>query len=252
VWVASGDYKVAADRTCAAFEPVRCDTFITESTFGLPIYRWRRQSEIMADINRWWAANAADGRTSVLYCYSLGKAQRILSGVDPSIGPIVCHGAILALNRVYQDAGVALPAVHSADEALAPADRARALVLAPPACAGSAWVRRFADRSDAFASGWMQVRGTRRRRGVDRGFVLSDHADWPGLQWAIRQTGASRVLVTHGQVAPMVRWLREQGLQAEPLATRFGEEGEDGEDGTDSATDGATISAPAQDPAAGV
>lgn len=225
VWVVSGDYKVEPDPTCTAFEPVRCDTFITESTFGLPVYRWRPQRAIMAEIDGWWSANAGNGRASVLYCYSLGKAQRLLKGVDSSIGPVVCHSAMLPLNRAYAQSGIALPAV--ADEALLEAAaRARALVLAPPASAGSAWLRRFPDPSDAFASGWMQVRGARRRRGVDRGFVLSDHADWPGLQQAIAASGAPRVLVTHGQVAPMVRWLREQGLQADALQTRFGEEEE--------------------------
>ena len=237
VWVVSGDYKTEPDPTCEAFEPVRCDTFITESTFGLPVYRWRGQREILSAIDRWWAGNAADGRASVLYCYSLGKAQRILAGVDASIGPIVCHGAILPLNRVYEQAGVVLPGVQTADDLGDAADRSRALVLAPPSSAGSGWLRRFPEPSDAFASGWMQVRGARRRRGVDRGFVLSDHADWPGLQWAIAQTRAQRVLVTHGQVEPMVRWLREQGLQADPLATRFGEGADEDEAGAPGATD---------------
>ena len=246
VWVVSGDYKTEPDPTCEAFEPVRCDTFITESTFGLPVYRWRGQREILSAIDRWWAGNAADGRASVLYCYSLGKAQRILAGVDASIGPIVCHGAILPLNRVYEQAGVVLPGVHSADDLGDATDRSRALVLAPPSSAGSGWLRRFPEPSDAFASGWMQVRGARRRRGVDRGFVLSDHADWPGLQWAIAQTQAQRVLVTHGQVEPMVRWLRERGLQADPLATRFGE-GTDEDDAGAAGASGAADAAGAAD-----
>jgi putative mRNA 3-end processing factor len=231
VWVVSGDYKVEPDPTCTAFEPVRCDTFVTESTFGLPVYRWQPQREIMAAIDRWWSANAADGRASILYCYSLGKAQRILNGVDASIGPIVCHSAILPLNRVYQQAGVRLPAVLGIEAGADPAVASRALVLAPPASAGSPGLRRFTDPSDAFASGWMQLRGARRRRAVDRGFVLSDHADWPGLQQAIEASGAARVLVTHGQVAPLVRWLGEQGRDAAALQTRFGEGGDDAEGG---------------------
>jgi putative mRNA 3-end processing factor len=223
VWVASGDYKVEADRTCAPFEPLACDTFITESTFGLPIYRWRPQSEIFGDIDDWWRRNAANGRASVLFCYALGKAQRILAGVDAEIGPIICHGAVESLNRVYREAGVSLPQTHSVT-AGAKADVQRALVLAPPSAANSPWMKRFGDYSDGFASGWMQLRGARRRRAVDRGFVLSDHADWPGLMDAIAATEARRVIVTHGQTHAMVRWLRQQGLDAGAFQTAYGAE----------------------------
>ncbi len=253
VWVASGDYKVAPDATCAPFEPVRCDVFITESTFGLPIYRWRSDAEIFADINSWWAANVALGRASVLMCYSFGKAQRILSGVDPSIAPIVVHGAVQTLNHAYRNAGVALPETLMADEVVDKADFKRALVLCPPSAAGvrragppqastappggseahevasvgaysSPWAKRFGDFSDAFASGWMQLRGARRRGGYDRGFVLSDHADWPGLMGAIAATGAQRVIVTHGSVPVLVRYLSGLGLQAEAFHTEYGDD----------------------------
>jgi putative mRNA 3-end processing factor len=224
VWVVSGDYRVEPDPTCSAFEPVRCDTFITESTFGLPVYRWQPQRVLMAEISRWWADNAAAGRTSVLYGYSLGKAQRILAGVDAAIGPIVCHAAVEALNRAYREAGVSLPPTRLVSEVTDRAAFSRALVIAPPSAGSPGWLRRFADPVDAFASGWMALRGARRRRGVDRGFVLSDHADWPGLQQAIAATGAQRVIVTHGQVPVMVRWLAEQGLQAEAFQTEFGAE----------------------------
>lgn len=229
VWVASGDYKLEADGTCAPFEPVRCDVFITESTFGMPIYRWQPQAEIFDGINRWWRANAAQGRASVLFCYAFGKAQRILHGIDAGIGPIVCHGAVEPLNRLYREAGVTLPDTLSVAESEAHGKRGKqayagALVLAPPSAAGSPWMRRFGDYSDAFASGWMRLRGTRRRRGVDRGFVLSDHADWPALLQAIAATGAERVIVTHGQVATLVRWLRQDGLDAGAFDTEYGEE----------------------------
>ena len=117
-----------------------------------------------------------------------------------------------------------MPATQLASEVKDKAMLSRALVVAPPAVAGSAWLKRFGDASDAFASGWMQLRGARRRQGVDRGFVLSDHADWPGLQRAIAATGASRVIVTHGYEAVMVRWLAEQGLQAGSFATEYGDE----------------------------
>ena len=230
VWVASGDYFVSGaqvddaenNRTCAPFEPVRCDCFITESTFGLPIYRWAPQREVFGAIDDWWRANAAQGRASVLLGYSFGKAQRILAGVDASIGPILVHGAVEPLNEAYRAAGVALPATQLATAVSDKAVLQRALVVAPPSVLGSAWMKRFGECADAFASGWMQLRGARRRQGVDRGFVLSDHADWPGLQRAIAATGASRVVVTHGYEAVMVRWLAEQGLEAGAFRTEYG------------------------------
>jgi putative mRNA 3-end processing factor len=225
VWVASGDYKTEADGTCAPFEPVPCHTFITESTFGLPIYRWPTQAQLFAEIDAWWRKNAEEGRASVLFCYAFGKAQRILHGVDARIGPIVVHGAVEPLNAVYRAAGVALPqTLRVTDPGVDAKLLQRALVLAPPSAQSSPWMRRFGNYSDAFASGWMQLRGTRRRRGVDRGFVMSDHADWPGLQQAIAGTGAERVMVTHGSVAVMVRWLGENGLEAQGFKTEYGDE----------------------------
>jgi len=232
VWVASGDYYLAGaiddprehNPTCTPFEPVRCHCFITESTFGLPIYRWQPQRDVFAAIDAWWRRNAEAGRASLLMGYSFGKAQRILAGVDASIGAIVVHGAVEPLNRAYRAAGVALPQTLRVTEVADKAVLRTALVVAPPSVQSSPWVRRFGDPSDAFASGWMQLRGARRRRGVDRGFVLSDHADWPGLQRAIAATGAERVIVTHGYEAVMVRWLEQQGLQAGSFATEYGQD----------------------------
>jgi putative mRNA 3-end processing factor len=226
VWVVSGDYKLGPDPTCAPFEPVRCDVFITESTFGLPVYRWAPPAEVAGAIDAWWRANAEAGRASVLFCYAFGKAQRIAASVDASIGPIVVHGAVEPLNAAYRASGVALPPMQRVSEVEDKSVYRRALVLAPPSAAGSPWMRRFGDYADAFASGWMALRGARRRRALDRGFVLSDHADWPGLQQAIAATGASRLIVTHGYVPVMVRWLREQGLQAEAFETEYGDEQE--------------------------
>jgi putative mRNA 3-end processing factor len=246
VWVASGDYKIEPDATCAGFEPVRCNTFITESTFGLPIYRWIPQQEIYDDINAWWSRNAAEGRTSVLFCYSFGKAQRALSGLDPSIGPIVCHGAAQTLNRVYRESGVALPPTVMVSD-ISKADLKRAIVIAPPSAAGSPWMKRFGDYSDAFASGWMLLRGARRRRGVDRGFVLSDHADWPGLMQAIAATGAERVIVTHGSIPTMVRWLLQTGLQAGAFETEYGDDEAQADAGDAAAADSAAAAPEAAD-----
>ncbi len=244
VWVVSGDYKVqGTDPTCAPFEPVACDCFVTESTFGLPIYRWRPDAEVFDEIDRWWRGNAEQGRPSLLMGYSFGKAQRMLAGVDASIGPIVVHGAVQVLNAAYRAAGVALPATRLVTEVADKAALKRALVVAPPSVAGSLWTRRFPDHSDAFASGWMQMRGTRRRRGVDRGFVLSDHADWPGLHQAIGATRAARVIVTHGYEAVMVRWLAEQGLEAGSFRTEYGDDRLDDDAGeADDAGDAAVAS----------
>lgn len=230
VWVASGDYKVAPDRTCAPFEPVRCNVFITESTFGLPIYRWLPDEQIFAGIDAWWLGNAQAGRASVLMCYSFGKAQRILSGVSAGIGPIVVHGAVEPLNAAYRAAGVDLPPTLLATDVQDKSDFKRALVLCPPSAAAGPWIRRFGEFSDAFASGWMQLRGARRRGGYDRGFVLSDHADWPGLMGAIAATGAERVIVTHGSIPVMVRHLAEQGLLAGAFETEYGDDRIDGEE----------------------
>jgi putative mRNA 3-end processing factor len=235
VWVVSGDYFVTGERhdprevnaTCTPFEPVRCHCFVTESTFGLPVYRWQAQAGVFAAIDAWWRGNAQAGEASILYGYALGKAQRILRGVDPSIGPIVVHGAVATLNRAYGAAGIALPVARTVHEIDSAAQLRGCLVVAPPSAQRSPWLRRFGAMSDGFASGWMQIRGTRRRRAVDRGFVLSDHADWPGLTRAIRETGASRVIVTHGYEAVMVRWLGEQGLEASAFATEFGDRDDD-------------------------
>jgi len=240
VWVASGDYFLSGttaaaedNPTCDAFEPVRCDCFVTESTFGLPVYRWRPQREVVAEINAWWSANAEAGRASLLMGYSFGKAQRLLAGLDERIGPIVVHSAVEPLNRAYRAEGVRLPATRLISEVADKASLSRAIAIAPPSVQGSSWARALnvagVEASDAFASGWMQLRGARRRRGVDRGFVMSDHADWPGLQRAIAATGAERVIVTHGYEAVMVRWLQQQGLQAGSFKTEFGDESEAGE-----------------------
>jgi putative mRNA 3-end processing factor len=229
-WVASGDYKLESDGVSPAFEPLRCHVFITESTFGLPIYRWRPQAEIFAAIDAWRRENIAAGRASILFAYALGKAQRVLAHVDSSLGPIVCHGAIEAINALYRAAGIVLPPTRLATDlrtAIRGEDKrdfARALVLAPPSAAASPWLKRFGDYSDALASGWMQVRGNRRRRGLDRGFALSDHADWPGLIGAIEATGAERILVTHGSTEALTRYLREKGLDARALKTAYGDD----------------------------
>lgn len=231
VWVVSGDYKLAPDPTCAPFEPVPCDVFVTESTFGLPIYRWPEPESIAAEIGDWWHANQAEGRTSVLLAYSLGKAQRLAAMVDPAIGPIYAHGAVTRLVRAYRDSGVRLPPIDDVPPRARRVGGGRGLVIAPPSAVAGGWLRSFGETSVAQASGWMTVRGVRRRRGFERGFVLSDHADFPALVAAVEASAARRVLVTHGQSDAFARFLRERGLDAAVLATRFSGERPDGDGG---------------------
>lgn len=221
IWVVSGDYKTTPDGLSEPFEPVRAHAFVTECTFGLPVFTWRPQPEVMSDVNAWWRANAAEGRASVLGAYALGKAQRLLANVDTSIGPILTHGAVEAVNAVLRAQGIALPPTTRVTPDLDARAHPGALVLALPSALGSPWMRRFGPASTAFASGWMALRGIRRRRAADRGFVLSDHADWPGLNTAIRESGAETILVTHGYTAVFRRWLADQGYDARIVETEF-------------------------------
>ena len=226
VWVVSGDYKTDPDSTCTPFELVTCNTFVTESTFGLPIYRWTNEREVFDDIRSWWAANRDADRASVLFAYALGKAQRLLAGLaDAGVGPIYTHGAVERLNRDYRAAGIRLADTQYATELPRGHRFSGSLIIAPPSASGSMWLRRFGEVSTGFASGWMRLRGARRRRTVDRGFVLSDHVDWPSLLATVEATGAQRVWVTHGTREPLVRWLSERGIDARAMASRW--EGEE-------------------------
>ncbi|HQU67877.1 MAG TPA: ligase-associated DNA damage response exonuclease [Albidovulum sp.] len=222
VWVVSGDYKTEPDGLSEPFEPVHCHTFISECTFGLPVFRWAPQAEVMADINHWWRANRDEGRVSVIGAYALGKAQRILAHLDPAIGPILTHGAVENVNAALRASGLALPPTMLVMPATTAASAKGAIILAPPSALGSPWARRFGPSAEAFASGWMRLRGVRRRRGLGKGFILSDHADWGGLNAAIAATGAERVFVTHGYTQPFRRWLAEQGYDAGIVETGFG------------------------------
>lgn len=225
VWVVTGDYKTAPDASCEAFEPVRCDTLITESTFGLPVYHWPEPAQVFRQINQWWRDNQAAGRTSVLFAYALGKAQRVLCGLDASIGPIGVHGAVEKLNPHYRAAGRPLPETIPANAETKSILQGRGLVVAPGSAQNTPWIRRFAPYSLGFASGWMAVRGNRRRKALDRGFILSDHVDWSGILETIEASGASRVGVTHGYAQPLIRWLREErGIEAYEVATRYADD----------------------------
>ncbi|MGF1515427.1 MAG: ligase-associated DNA damage response exonuclease [Elainellaceae cyanobacterium] len=226
VWVISGDYKRDADPTCTLFEPVVCDTFITEATFGLPIYRWQSGAATAQQIHDWW--QAAPERPSLLFCYSFGKAQRVLAELTQlTRRPIYVHGAIAVLNEIYRQQGIDLGETVPTTEVPKTHSYQGDLILAPPSGHRSSWMKRFKQPQTAFASGWMAVRGARRRRGYERGFVLSDHADWPGLVQTVKETQAEKIYVTHGQSDTLARYLREAlGLDAEPLETLFEGEGD--------------------------
>jgi len=221
VWVLSGDYKLTSDPTCEPFEPLRCNVFVTEATFGLPIYRWPPPEQVFGEINNWWRRNRERGKASVIFAYPLGKAQRILDGIDSSIGPIFTHGSVERITDAYREAGIKLPKTIYAGSVENKKEFQGALIIGTPSSQGSTWLRRFGTASTAFASGWMMVRGARRQRAVDRGFVLSDHADWPELQTAVRSTEAETVYVTHSFAPEVSRWLVENGINAKPVKTQF-------------------------------
>ena len=222
VWVVSGDYKRDADPSCDPFEPVPCDVLITEATFGLPTYRWQTGAEVAEEIRAWWQGDRQ--RPSLLFCYAFGKAQRLMAelnaiGVDDEV---LLHGAVETVTRHYRAAAVPMTPSRPVSDLPRSDTLAGRLVLAPPSAHRSSWMRRFRSPQTGFASGWMAVRGARRRRGYERGFVLSDHADWPGLIQTVRQSGARKVYVTHGQSDVLARYLREvEGIEAEPLETLF-------------------------------
>lgn len=227
VWVVSGDYKRDPDPTCAPFEPVPCDVFITEATFALPVYRWPAPEVVAQEIYDWWQACKAAGECAMLCAYSLGKAQRVLAELTRFTSETAyLHGAVVPLVKVYRDAGVAMLPTEPVNNQVKFFDWKGRLVVAPPGAAGTPWIKRFRPVSTGFCSGWMRVRGSRRRQAWDRGFVLSDHADWDGLLRSIEQSGARRVLATHGNTDALIEVLRANGIDASALRTEY--EGEQG------------------------
>ena len=228
VWVASGDYKRQTDGISGGFEPVRCNTFITECTFGLPIYRWKEPAEVFAEINAWWRGNASQGICSIISAYSLGKAQRVLNGIDTTIGPVLVHGAVANMNTVLEESGLQLPPWELVDKDT-PKERFRqALVITPGSAIGTPWTNKMRPYSSAMASGWMQLRGRRRRGNMEKGFVLSDHADWDGLLLTVKETGAERIIATHGYTDLFSQYLRSVGYDAHVEQTEFtGDSGEE-------------------------
>lgn len=214
VWVYTGDYKLEDDGFAEAFETVKCNTFITESTFGLPIYQWKPQNLVFDEINQWWASNASKGICSIILAYSLGKAQRIIKNVDHSIGNIYTQAAITSMNNVLRDAGCNLPPTIAFMEGAKNSDLNKSLLLVPAASSQQTWLKEAFPYSIAQASGWVGLRGSRLGNKFQTGFTLSDHADWPSLNTAVKNTGASKIIVTHGYERHYSRWLREQGYDA--------------------------------------
>lgn len=221
VWVFTGDFKTENDGIAAPFELVKCNTFITECTFGLPAFKWTPQAEVFTDINNWWSTNKAENKTSIIFGYSLGKAQRILKHLDTDIGQIYTHGAIenmtaiLRENYDFHDT-IRITRDTTKKELLGN------IVIAPPSAQGGTWIRKMVPYVTASASGWMTFRGARRRRAIDRGFVLSDHADWDGLLHTVKETGAEKVIATHGYTEIFSRYLREEmGLDARTEKTQY-------------------------------
>ena len=226
VWVVSGDYKTEYDGVCTPFEPVNCHHFISECTFGMPIYKWKPQSEIFADVNSWWRQNISQNLATVIVGYSLGKAQRILQNLDLSIGNVYTHGVIENTNEALRRNGIVLQPTHRITQESVKEEVRKGIIIAPPSSVGTPWMRKFGPYSFGYCSGWMALRGAKRRRAADRGFVMSDHADWTGLISAIDATRCESVYLTHGSTATFSRYLRDIGFDAHEVHTLYGGEEE--------------------------
>lgn len=223
VIVFSGDYKVQNDGISTPFELVKCNEFITESTFGLPIYNWLEPQEYREQMKSWVERNREDGKTSVFIGYSLGKAQRIMKSVE-DCGKIFVHSSIAKLNEAMESLGIQLPEYELVDFYENAKKTQGEIVVVPPALLDSNVIKKIPNRATAICSGWMQVRGSRRWRSADAGFAISDHADWNGLLETVKATEAEKVWVTHGQTEVFSRYLSEIGINAEPVKTIFGDE----------------------------
>ena len=220
-WVVSGDYKVVDDGLSTPFKPIKCHSFISECTFGLPAFNWSPQEIVFKEINSWWHQCISDDLTPILAAYGLGKAQRLIAGLDTNIGPILTHGAIEKTNQIMRDQKIAIPETFLVTSKLDLANFKNAIVLAPPSALSTSWVKKFGKISTGYASGWIAIRGIKRRRAADKGFVISDHADWNGLNLAIKETEAEKIFVTHGYTDSFSKWLQFKGLNASVVKTEF-------------------------------
>lgn len=227
VWVVSGDYKTDDDGISTPFEPVKCHHFISECTFGMPVYSWKPQAEIFTDVNNWWRSNVENGVATVIVGYSLGKAQRILQNLNLDIGKVYTHGVIENTNEALRRNGVILNPTERITSESSKEEVRKGIIIAPPSSVGTPWMRKFGPYSFGYCSGWMAIRGAKRRRAADRGFIMSDHADWNGLVSAIDATGCECVYLTHGYTASFTRYLNEIGFNAREVHTLYGGEEED-------------------------
>ncbi|MEB2776092.1 ligase-associated DNA damage response exonuclease [Algoriphagus sp. D3-2-R+10] len=226
VWVFTGDYKTENDGVCTPYESIKCNTMITECTFGLPAFKWKTQASVFEEINSWWQSNKSEGKTSVLFGYTLGKAQRILKHLDSSIGEIFTHGAVENMTEVLRPQ-LEMPKTTLITKDTTAKEIRGNMVVAPPSAHGSPWMRKFVPFETGTCSGWMAFRGARSRRATDKGFVLSDHCDWQGLLHSIKASEASRVICTHGYTDIFSRYLREIGYDASIENTDYEGEKED-------------------------
>lgn len=228
VSVISGDYKVQDDGLSTPFELVKCNEFVTESTFGLPIYNWLEIEDLNKKLQNWVLRNKENGKTSVFIGYSLGKAQRIMKAVE-GLGKIYVHYSIGKLNKAFESVGITLPEYEIADFKERSQHLQHEIVIVPPALLDSSIIRKIPEAATAICSGWMQVRGARRWRSADAGFAMSDHADWNGLLQTVKATEAEMIHVTHGQTEVFSKYLNELGMNADVVTTEFGEDEEEGE-----------------------
>lgn len=219
-WVVSGDYNNSKDSLISEIQPVKCDYFISECTFGLPVFTWDDPQEIFDQIQNWWIKNQKQNKASVITAYSLGKAQRIIQNINHEIGPVYTHRAVENMNEAIRTSGIPLKPTALLD-LTTKQNISQSLIVIPPGAADAKWLKDIKQYELAFASGWMAIRGAKRRRGIETGFVLSDHSDWQGLNSVIKETGAQKVYVTHGYTDIFCKWLNSQGQEAAILETNY-------------------------------
>jgi putative mRNA 3-end processing factor len=215
VCVVSGDYKLEYDGLTEEYEPVKCNTFVTESTFALPVFKWDPQNEIADSIKKWWSRNKSKGNICVIGAYSLGKAQRLLKLLHSDEERVLVHSSIQHINHVLRFSGYDIPETETYIQSMKRDELEGALIIVPPASLGAESFAMLEPYENAFASGWMAVRGSRRWQSIDAGFGMSDHADWNDLNEAVLMSGAEKVFVTHGFTEVFAKWLREKGIDAE-------------------------------------
>ena len=213
-WVVSGDYKLENDNLSTPFEPVKCNTFITECTFGLPVYNWPNQYLVYDQINSWWKSNKMEGITSLLFGYSLGKSQRMIRNIDHSIGKVYVHRTVGEMNEAIRKSGGNLPPTVTINEDSNSEEIKGNLIIAPPSITSGRLLQGIGPTSTAMASGWAQTGRNFGRSSVSRGFILSDHADWDGLLKAIEATDAERIITMHGYTNELTKYLNEQGINS--------------------------------------